>query len=171
MNPAVAQSVRRAELGDCFGVGEPSSLALSGSSSSEASERIVAVNRLYWPDEAPTSQLLTDSAEHLVRTGHAVTIVTSGFGYRDTGPRLPRHVVDFLEASGMGLALDCVAPETWAARLAPALTERSWVERRGAAGRQSFEATYTAKAALTRRSKVLETKADADAFATAREAA
>lgn len=42
-----------------------------------ASQKIVFVNRFYWPDEPATAQLLTDLAEGLAAAGHIVNIVTS----------------------------------------------------------------------------------------------
>lgn len=42
-----------------------------------ASQKIVFVNRFYWPDEPATAQLLTDLAEGLAAAGHIVNIITS----------------------------------------------------------------------------------------------
>jgi len=42
-----------------------------------AKPRLFFVNRFYWPDEPATAQLLTDLAEALAITGHAVTVVCS----------------------------------------------------------------------------------------------
>jgi len=50
-----------------------------------ASQKIVFVNRFYWPDEPATAQLLTDLAESLVAAGHTVNIVTS----QPANPPLP----------------------------------------------------------------------------------
>ena len=91
MTPTGAQPVGRAEPRGGFGVGEPSSPDTTASSPLEASERIVAINRFYWPDEAPTSQLLKDVAEHLASRGHSVTIVASRLGYRHSGRSLLRR--------------------------------------------------------------------------------
>ncbi|MDP2136902.1 MAG: glycosyltransferase family 4 protein, partial [Candidatus Didemnitutus sp.] len=42
--------------------------------------KIIFVNRVYWPDEAATAQLLTDLATELVTRGWQVHVVTSGNG-------------------------------------------------------------------------------------------
>lgn len=39
--------------------------------------RLIFINRFYWPDEPATSQLLTDLAERLAASGHCVRVVTS----------------------------------------------------------------------------------------------
>jgi len=50
--------------------------------------RILAVNRFYRPDRAPTSELLGDLAEHLAAEGHEVIIITSRMRYDDPGAKL-----------------------------------------------------------------------------------
>jgi len=45
--------------------------------------RVVLVNQYYAPAEAATAQLLTDLGEHLVREGHAVTVICSRRSYPD----------------------------------------------------------------------------------------
>jgi len=47
-------------------------------------ERIFFVNRVYWPSEAATAQLLTDLAEGLVARGWAVQVIAAG---SEPGPR------------------------------------------------------------------------------------
>lgn len=43
--------------------------------------RVVAVNQFYAPDQAATSQMLTDLCEHLAKAGDRVTVITSRGGY------------------------------------------------------------------------------------------
>lgn len=45
-----------------------------------AERKIIFVNRVYWPDESATAQLLADLAPALARKGRAVHIVTGGDG-------------------------------------------------------------------------------------------
>lgn len=42
--------------------------------------RVIFVNRVYWPNESATAQLLTDLAEGLVRLGHEVHVICGGEG-------------------------------------------------------------------------------------------
>jgi glycosyltransferase involved in cell wall biosynthesis len=42
--------------------------------------KVIFFNRVYWPNEAATAQLLTDLAEGLAARGHEVHVVTSGSG-------------------------------------------------------------------------------------------
>ena len=51
--------------------------------------RVVLVNRFYWPDQSATSQLLTDLAEHIASSGTRVVIVTSRLRYTSSKERLP----------------------------------------------------------------------------------
>lgn len=51
--------------------------------------RLVAVNRFYAPDHAPTSELLADLAEHLAAAAWQVTVVTSRMRYDDPAAVLP----------------------------------------------------------------------------------
>ena len=51
--------------------------------------RVVFVNRFYAPDESATSQMLTDLAEALVRSGIAVEVFCSRQLYGDPGADLP----------------------------------------------------------------------------------
>lgn len=60
----------------------------------DARRRIVFVNRVYWPDEEATAQLLTDLAEGLAARGWPVMVVT-GRGTA-TAARESRHGVDIL---------------------------------------------------------------------------
>jgi len=56
--------------------------------------KLVFINRFYYPDLSATSQMLTDLAEHLAATGHAVTVVCSGMSYEDPAVRFaPRETV------------------------------------------------------------------------------
>lgn len=50
--------------------------------------RILAINQFYAPDEAATSQLLTDLCEDLAGAGHDVSVIASRGGYLG-GKRLP----------------------------------------------------------------------------------
>ena len=47
----------------------------------ERRNKVIFVNRFYWPDQSATSQLLTDLAEHLATTGVDVSVVTSRLNY------------------------------------------------------------------------------------------
>jgi colanic acid biosynthesis glycosyl transferase WcaI len=47
--------------------------------------RILFVNQFFWPDVAPTGQLLGDVADHLSRLGHEVTVICSGGAYVEGG--------------------------------------------------------------------------------------
>ena len=51
--------------------------------------RLVAVNRFYAPDTAPTGQLLSELAEHLAAAGVEVAVVTAGQRYDDARADLP----------------------------------------------------------------------------------
>ena len=53
--------------------------------------RIAAFNQFFWPDQAATSQLLTDLVRHLAEEGHEVTVVcgTPGYAGSDTEARPP----------------------------------------------------------------------------------
>jgi colanic acid biosynthesis glycosyl transferase WcaI len=46
--------------------------------------KIAVFNQFFWPDEAPTSQLLTDLVRQLAREGHDVTVVCGAPGYAGT---------------------------------------------------------------------------------------
>lgn len=50
--------------------------------------RVILVNRFYWPDQSATSQLLTDLAEHIAASGTRVVIVTSRLLYASAKERL-----------------------------------------------------------------------------------
>jgi len=50
--------------------------------------RVVAINRLFWPNHSATSRVSTDLARHLTRQGHALTVVASR--QREDEPR-PRY--------------------------------------------------------------------------------
>lgn len=54
--------------------------------------RVLAINQFYAPDEAATSQLLTDLCEDLARGGDEVTVIASQGNYLG-GSRLPRSEV------------------------------------------------------------------------------
>lgn len=45
--------------------------------------KILLVNQFFWPDAAPTSQLLTDLARHLAFQGHEVHAIAANGGYSD----------------------------------------------------------------------------------------
>ena len=47
------------------------------------SRRIIFVNRVYWPEEAATAQLLTDLTQGLAADGYDVHVVASGRGSRE----------------------------------------------------------------------------------------
>lgn len=80
--------------------------------------RVIFVNRFYWPDQSATSQLLTDLAEHIASRGTRVVIVTSRLRYTSSTEPLvakERHkgveirrvwTTRFDRASLMGRALD-----------------------------------------------------------------
>lgn len=48
--------------------------------------RIAAFNQFFWPDQAPTSQLLTDLTRRLAASGHDVTVVCGAPGYLEAKP-------------------------------------------------------------------------------------
>lgn len=50
--------------------------------------RVIAVNRFFWPDNAPTSQILSDLAFDLSARGWPVTVITSRHRYDDAEARL-----------------------------------------------------------------------------------
>ena len=54
---------------------------------------IYLVNRYFWPDESATSLLLTDLAEDLSASGHAVKVFTSRQLYNQPGAKLPKYQV------------------------------------------------------------------------------
>lgn len=85
---------------------EPDTVRIAGDTASPAwrrpdaglsGVRVVAVNRLYWPDHGATAQMLTDLAEQLAEGGAEVTIITSRLSYhgpvRRLAPREVRHGV------------------------------------------------------------------------------
>jgi colanic acid biosynthesis glycosyl transferase WcaI len=45
--------------------------------------KILLVNQFFWPDSAPTGQLLTDLAHHLRRCGHEVTVICGNSAYAE----------------------------------------------------------------------------------------
>lgn len=51
--------------------------------------RIVFVNRYFSPDQSATSQILSDLAFELARSGHSVHVITSRQLYNDSGAQLP----------------------------------------------------------------------------------
>ena len=51
--------------------------------------KLIFLNRYFSPDESATSQLLSDLAFDLARTGYAVEIVTSRQRYEDASAKLP----------------------------------------------------------------------------------
>jgi len=51
--------------------------------------KIVLVNRFFFPDESATSQILTDAASHLARSGHDVTVVTGRWSASSSGSVRP----------------------------------------------------------------------------------
>ena len=46
--------------------------------------KIAVFNQFFWPDEAPTSQLLTDLVRQLAQDGHEVIVVCGAPGYAGT---------------------------------------------------------------------------------------
>src|ERR1041385_8558140 len=53
--------------------------------------KIVFVNRFFYPDHSATSQILTDLAFHLAKTGSSVQVVTSRQVYDDPNAVLPAN--------------------------------------------------------------------------------
>ncbi|MEO1175465.1 MAG: hypothetical protein AAFX94_25955, partial [Myxococcota bacterium] len=51
--------------------------------------RLLIVSQVYPPESAAVGQYLADLAEHLVRHGRPVTVVTSASGYTDPSERYP----------------------------------------------------------------------------------
>src|SRR5271167_2537183 len=47
--------------------------------------KLLFVNQFFWPDVAPTGQLLSDLTEHLTQEGHEVTVICSRGAYADGG--------------------------------------------------------------------------------------
>ena len=64
--------------------------------SDPARPRVVFVNRLYWPDELATAQLLTDLAEGLAAHGGQVVVITSHDGTASMPDREARHGVEIV---------------------------------------------------------------------------
>lgn len=54
---------------------------------------VIFVNRFFFPDHSATSQMLSDVAFGLVRSGHAVSVITSQQRYDDPDARLPKSEV------------------------------------------------------------------------------
>lgn len=67
---------------------------------------LVFVNRVYWPCEQATAQLLTDLAEGLAARGWPVTVITAGARAGPGGPLRPgterRHGVDIIRLGPAG---------------------------------------------------------------------
>ena len=61
----------------------------------EKSPRVFFINRFFYPDHSATSQLLSDLAFHLSKTGVSVHVVTSRQVYDDPDSTLPSN--DFIE--------------------------------------------------------------------------
>jgi colanic acid biosynthesis glycosyl transferase WcaI len=60
-----------------------------------AGAHIVFINRFYAPDHSATAQILTDLAEHLVRAGWRVSVITSRMLYEDPAAKLaPRETIN-----------------------------------------------------------------------------
>jgi len=59
------------------------------SQEADAIQKVVFVNRYFWPDVSATSQLLSDLAFAITETGRPVTVVTSRQRYDDATARLP----------------------------------------------------------------------------------
>lgn len=66
--------------------------------------RLLFVNRLYWPDETATAQLLTDLAEALAADGHEVQVIASLPPGASVAPREMRSGVQIIRTSGTRLA-------------------------------------------------------------------
>lgn len=60
----------------------------------ERRQKIIAVNRFYWPDHSATSQILTDLCRHAAASGFTVTVITSRMRYDDEKERLRSHEID-----------------------------------------------------------------------------
>jgi glycosyltransferase involved in cell wall biosynthesis len=73
--------------------------------------RVIFVNRRYRPDEAATSQLLTDLAEHLAARGFAVEVIAARFRPEDgpSGERIAGVAVRRLGAGGTAARAGLVA--------------------------------------------------------------
>ncbi len=56
-------------------------------------QKIVFVNRFFYPDQSATSRMLSDLAFQLIRLGLQVTVITSRQMYNDPLARLPNHEV------------------------------------------------------------------------------
>jgi hypothetical protein len=83
-------------LGQAASTGSAS--APLGGTGHPGAPHLVAINRFYRPDHAPTGQLLADLAEHLVQQGWRVTVLTSRMRYDDPTARLPaRETLDGVE--------------------------------------------------------------------------
>jgi colanic acid biosynthesis glycosyl transferase WcaI len=60
--------------------------------------RILFVNQFFWPDVAPTGQLLSDLAVQLRREGHDVTVICSGGAYIEGGSAEFESANEFLHS-------------------------------------------------------------------------
>jgi colanic acid biosynthesis glycosyl transferase WcaI len=89
-------------------------LVLQNLSKSMQPMRILLMNQFFWPDAAPTGQLLGDVAAELVRRGHHVTVLTGSGSYagesnhRSEGIRILRiPAFSFSRARGSRLLSWC----------------------------------------------------------------
>jgi len=73
-----------------------------------APQRILFVNRFYWPDEPATAQLLTDLAEALVVAGHPVSVIASAPQGRAVPKEEIRRGVQVIRVSTPRFAHRCV---------------------------------------------------------------
>jgi hypothetical protein len=57
--------------------------------------RVLLLNQFFWPDTAPTGQLLTDLARYLAEQGHEVTAIcdASNYGEHDATPEPPARII------------------------------------------------------------------------------
>jgi glycosyltransferase involved in cell wall biosynthesis len=57
--------------------------------------RVLLLNQFFWPDTAPTGQLLTDLARYLAEQGHEVTAICDASNYSedDTTPEPPVRII------------------------------------------------------------------------------
>lgn len=59
---------------------------MNSNKSNVAERRVIFVNRVYWPDESATAQLLTDLAQALAARGWEVHVIAGGDGPAQHGP-------------------------------------------------------------------------------------
>jgi len=55
--------------------------------------QVIFLNRFFFPDHSATSQMLSDVAFHLAKSGREVQVITSRLGYENPDLRFPAHEV------------------------------------------------------------------------------